>query len=300
MAGDYWYIGYNLVIHSELEVCGASRVTERMAACAAPDIEIVKGNAGILPDRARLGPFAFSGDTLFFEAPKIAKFLCQAGRRIIVEPHDGATERDVCDILVATALPILLWMQLNAIMLHACGIVLDGGAIGVCGVSGGGKSTVLKEAVERGAHVVGDDTLRVQQVLEGFRISGLPAQYCWDVCSGENRVRHDVPADRVMRTAPLAALFVLELPRATGAAQFTKLSGGERLNAILEHHHRPLVPRLLGCSAALLPLAARLAGLPLFSWRRSEQSPELSDYEYDFLASVSATDTLTTKQRDVI
>ncbi len=286
MVQTFLYKAYGLTVRSELSIPGACLLSGEAAMIPhAPDIEIVVDSVGSAMPGAQHGPYRRNGDSLMFEMPGIARYLCQAGRRMVVERACGASAADVGDMLIATALPALLWMRPGEIVLHAAGVVIGAArpAIGICGPSGSGKSTVLKSLLSAGARILGDDTLRLLVAAEGVKASGLPARYCWSEEPGSHRNGHDVVAGQRLRSAPLAALCVLDLPRSTGPAEFRRLTGVEALTVLLAQRHRPKVPRLMGKEGEVLPLFGHLAKLPLYSWRRKEGAMDLKDEESAFL-----------------
>ncbi len=283
MAKCRWYVGYKLFIRSEIAVPGACPVDESAMLPLVPDIEIAIGRAQSPSDAAVLGLFARSGDSIFFDVPNVARFLCRAGKHVAIEPWDGASEQDIASCLVATALPVLLWMRPREVVLHGAGVMLPDkrGAIAVCGVSGSGKSTVLRALLERGVRIIGDDTLRVTFGGVLPEISGLPARYCWDEKPGRRRVGHPVPPSLSMANAPLATIFVLELPRPSSGFSMRRLTAANALQAVMKQRHRPRVPRLVKREDADLPLMVELARLKIWSWHRGENQLSLSDEEWE-------------------
>ncbi|MEI9991669.1 MAG: hypothetical protein WDM86_16700 [Rhizomicrobium sp.] len=287
MAQTFLYRAYGLIVRSELPIPGACLFSGKAEMCPhAPDIEIVVDSVCAAMPGTQYGPYRRNGNSLLYEMPGIARYLCQAGRRMVVEPACGASATDVGDMLIATALPALLWMRPGEIVLHAAGAAIGAAksAIAICGPSGSGKSTVLRSLLSAG-RVLGDDTLRLLVAAEGVKASGLPARYCWSEDPGFHRNGHDVVAEQTLRSAPLAALCVLDLPRSTGPAEFRRLTGVEALTVLLAQRHRPKVPRLMGKEGEVLPLFGHLAKLPLYSWRRKEGAGDLTREELAFLGN---------------
>jgi hypothetical protein len=282
-----FYRAYEFLIRSEITIPGAIVLAgEDQLHEQAADIEIGFG-AAVLSEAVRCeGPFRYADGRLLFEMPAVAKYLCENGRRITIEPLPGVSETDIADILVATALPALLWMR-GEIVLHAAGFVPEGGdkAIAVCGPSRSGKSTILRDMVARHCRVVGDDTVRLRLVDKEVMASGLPARFCWNSEGTKARVSHDVPPENALVSERLAAVLILVQPR--GEFHFEKVTKASALQQLLLQRHRQRVPRLLGVEGNFLAEFARLTTLGVYLWRRPEGTIALSEEEIVFLTNRS-------------
>src|ERR1700744_1064503 len=278
--------GYDLLISSEMHVPGAISVSS--ATPEQVDLEIRYGSARLSEAQIEEGPDRYAPGELLFEMPALARYLCCDGRLIVVEPAPGASLTDIGDMLVATALPALLWMR-GAMVLHAAGIVPDGcaAAIALCGPSGSGKSTVVRDLLSHGGRIVGDDTLRLRVAPSGVPASGLPGRFCWSGEAGLTRVGHVVAPSDILASAPLRCLFVLTLPRSSSGFRFERLQGVGALQAVLAQRHRPRVPRIIGMEQAYLAQFAMLARMEIYSWQRSENSTTLAEGEIAFLADAA-------------
>jgi hypothetical protein len=204
----------------------------------------------------------------------VARYRCEAGARITVEPAVGAPESAVAGYLIATALPALLWMR-GDIVLHMAAALLPGmsGAIAVGGATGSGKSSILAQLVAAGARMVADDTMCVRFDGESPVASGLPAGYFLADDDAARAFRVVPPAQRVS-AARLAGVVMLGPRTSSGAAAFHALTGASAFETLLAGRHRPRVPMLLGRDKALLPVLARLSReLPIRRWDRVEGQP---------------------------
>lgn len=270
-------IGYDRIIESCIPVPGA--LTIDSSDTETPDIRV-----RLLPAEPASFPpqplYRFEGGTLTFSAPEIATYRCNPCE-IAVTPLDGASFEDVIDLLIATALPALLWMR-GGFVLHASGVVLPGqtGAIAIAGPSGIGKSSLLAELQAIGAASVGDDTLDVR-ITEGKpTISGLAAGYFRSDAGNERRIFH--ATRNPQRRAQLNSIVILT--HAPQMPEINRLSGMMALEQILMNRHRPKIPDLLGQRASLLRMSAALANsIPVFMWRRPRNSPHLGQAEVRML-----------------
>lgn len=283
---------YGLLIRSAWPLPGAMAIiADEQDYAAAPDIEIIEGSAALVGVAEESGPYRYTPNKLVFERRGVARYLCEEGKRIVIEPFAGAREFDIVGSLIATALPATLWMR-GEIVLHAAAAVLPSSAcaIAIDGPSGSGKSTILDRLVAAGARVVGDDTLCVRSVGNVIQVSGLSAAYFLrDAASdtAEERVLRTVSEARQLPSADLAAFAVLAMPRQDNGFGFCKLQGYDALEVLLNGRHRPRIPRLLQSDACLLPSFAELAQkISVYSWQRCDGGVAIHPDEVKFLSAV--------------
>ena len=259
------YCGYDLLIDSGVVIPGAMLLDD---AAQAADIVISYGPCAVPAEAtARLGPYRLQGTSLYFEADGVAIYRCDAGRSITVQPAPDADDAAVAGLLIATALPALLWMR-GEIVLHAAAVAMPGSGqvVAITGTSGSGKSTLLAQLIEAGASVVADDTICVRMRGERCWVSGLPGGYFSVGTSVEERDYHPIAVDRQRRAMPLAALFVLgptmEVPE-------TALGQAAALSALLRARHRPRAVAILGAEGvALQQLALLTRKFPVYDLAR--------------------------------
>lgn len=290
------YIAYGLVIDSTIDVLGAIPLAVDLAE-PQPEADITI-RIGALPSdwnaEQRLGPYSRCAEQVIFDMPSVGRYLCDRGLTITIEPANGATKRSLEEMLIATALPVLLWMR-NELVLHAACLKPLGAkmAIALSGSSGSGKSTLLEQFYFKGVSVIGDDTIRLTSEQGIIAASGLP-------CVIQQRplassVRSDLqvlPAQRLERSS-LGALFFLQ--RSSGPVQnpFVKLNGVDAIKAILEQRHRARVLGLLGKEAAVFKTIAGLFNqgkLPIFNWYRCDGDLSLSERETQFIENLCGSD----------
>jgi hypothetical protein len=250
--------GWGLRIDTEVAIPGA------LPAAPGPfDIAVRLGPAR--PAQGSL--YERIGEGFAFTAPGVARYRIE-GAAVRVTPDPGADPALVAALLVATALPALMWAR-GDVVLHAAAAVMPGTtrAMVVCGASGIGKSTWLARAARAGAAALADDSLRVAGDLAA---AGLPAAR--QARRGGSRAV--VPVARTCAAAPLGAIVVME----PGEGAPVRLSGIAALQALLAQRHRPAAARLLRLDgAALARLAALAAAVPIVRWpvgaRRARLAP---------------------------
>lgn len=242
---------WNLRVRSAIPLPGAMPLPP--AGDTGVDLDIALASAALVGLRAVEGPYRYGRNGVAFTVPGIAHYRCDAAR-IAVDPLPGARAADVAALLVATAIPAVLWMR-GDVVLHAAAAVLPGTtrAVTVLGRSGSGKSALLSRALAMGASIVADDSVRVGVGPNGLRISGLPGGYFAPLAADRaDRAFHPVPPAQQHADADPGALVVL------GDAAPGRLGGGGAVAALLAHRHRPRVARLLGLEPAALAMIARL------------------------------------------
>lgn len=257
-------VGHGLTIVTQIPIPGAMLATGDEAA----EIEIDYDAPPPWTERLAWGPYRVADADLFeFAMPGVARFTCRDRRRITITPNDGADEAAIAAMLVATALPALLWAR-GEIVIHAAAAAEAGATRGflIAGKSGSGKSTRLLRALDRGARVIADDSVRLRLLNGAVLASGLP---------GGIFIRHDsasdaraflpVPEELQLREFPVASMLLLDPEN----EQTAPLRGPQALAALLRNRHRPRIAQLLRSEPDLLePLAKISAALPVTPIRR--------------------------------
>ncbi|MES2016465.1 MAG: hypothetical protein V4484_08205 [Pseudomonadota bacterium] len=285
------YRAFGLVIDSTLAIPGALAVTGAAALQATADVEIRIGAlAADMTIEKQAGPYSYSRGSIIFDMPKVARYCCERGLTITVEPAVGADQDAIEGMLIATALPVLLWMR-NRVVLHGACVQLARSPAGfaIAGPSGSGKSTLLQQFYQRGASVVGDDTICLGLAHAAVSASGLPGLIHGPVTGSARRPAIAVATDKALDGCRLNAVFVLRRAPAPADPVLSELTGVAALEAMLGQRHRAGVLHLLGKQAAVLQaLAGMLAGpaLRVFAWHRTEGDVGLRDKEVEFIEDI--------------
>lgn len=251
--------GFGLSIDSAFAIPGAVPAASDQGRA---EIVIRAGPASIGSVDASSGPYRRSAGAVLLEVPDVARYLALSPGELIVEPCLGADPEDVSALLVATALPMLMWMR-GGIMLHAAGVVVPGarGMLALCGPSGIGKSTLAQRLVACGAGFVGDDSLCLTTRGSGFSASGLSAScFLPEPDDRTQRRVNPIPFSARIEHAPLMAIIILARAATHACPGPEKLHGPAALEAVLQNRHRPRVPTILARDAALLPSFVALSG----------------------------------------
>lgn len=219
------------------------------------------------------GPESFGviADGISYDAPAVGRFDCR-GNAIAITPVVGADPALLGALLVANALPALLW-QHGAFLLHAATFQPAGrsAAVAVCGPSGSGKSMIAEQWIAAGARLVSDDVLALGGTGDAATGSGLGnGLHLPRDASGSRRHMALLP-EQGLAACRLGAIVVLDRLPADAAAVFSRLSGVAALEAILGQRHRPVVATLLGIQSRVLEQASDLVRtIPVWRWARPE------------------------------
>lgn len=210
--------------------------------------------------------WTYEDGRLDFAPAGIAHYRCTIGS-ITVDPVRDAPADMVEALLIATALPAVLWLQ-GAFVVHASAVVPCGErhAIAIAGRSGSGKSRLAAAFLAAGGHLIADDSIAVACDAAETRCAGLAGGYHLGAPDAEERPFHPVVDGMARRSGPLAALVVLD----DAASTPERLHGVKAVAALLSNRHRAsaayhggLEPRSLG-TAALLARTIRV-----YRWPRS-------------------------------
>lgn len=119
------------------------------------------------------------------EVPRVAVF--RFGRRggVAAFPYPGAGQRRVRDVYRLGILPLVLQSR-GTEVLHASAVVAGRGVLGLCGISGTGKSTVAYGLSLRGYPLWADDAVAFKAARDN--IESIPLEFS---------VRLDAPSARV-------------------------------------------------------------------------------------------------------
>jgi hypothetical protein len=243
-------LGWGLGIVSALPIPGA---VAWPGPDAATDITVIDG--GVCAPTPWPAIYRRADPWLEFAPAGVGRFRIRRDT-VVVERHPQAAPGLVSELLIATAIPALLWSR-GLFMLHAAGLALmrHERCIAIAGPSGAGKSTLAHWFLQHGAQLVGDDTLAVETIADTALCRGLPG----GVFLGSHDARRFEPLgdDQIAkaRATPLAAIVVL----APGASlAMRRLARIEAFAAVMRNRHRPRVPELLGLQQAMLDAASAL------------------------------------------
>lgn len=262
-------LGFGCLIDSDVPVKGLVSAGEAEVGPAIPRVTIRHYPHAKFDESAPLWQHEEEG--LLFTPPGAGQFAIHSNRiDQLIRTNDDPEH--AAGLLIATALPAMMWMR-DGFMLHAATVILPGqaGAIAFIGDSGTGKSTIANRLISDGATLIGDDSLVLRRI--GDRV------VAWGLAGGqflpEGEDRQFVELDEPQRAnlaqltdgVPLAAIIRLQM--GTGSVEPKRVSALAAIAAILDQQHRPSVPVLLNKRCQIVEFAAFIADqIPVYEWDR--------------------------------
>jgi hypothetical protein len=178
------------------------------------------------------------------------------GDRIAAATPQGATLADTCGYLVGPVMGFALRLR-GVVCLHASTVMIDHGAIVLCGPPGAGKSTTAGAFAQRGFAVLAEDIAALDDRGEAFLVQpGYPRVNLWPesaaaLCGAvgalpaitpnwEKRyLPLPAPAQFHSVSAPLAAIYILGSRGSQPRPEIRQLKGVEALVALASNTYTP-------------------------------------------------------------
>jgi hypothetical protein len=291
------YSLFGLTIESEISLPLAAAPES-----AAADVTITSERLAIDGDHG-WGYSLVDGGTLL-SVEKVGRFLIRDGCEIVVEPAEGASERNVRLFLLGSALGALLH-QRGLLPLHANAIEMDGKAVAFSGHSGAGKSTIAAWFHDRGHRILTDDVCVIGHDEAGRAIAcpGIPRLRLWREAleaSGRDAGaydrsfdaldKYDVPSEQpALEPLPLAAVYLLRQTDDGRGPGIERLLGVDAVETLVANTYRGAYLRTIGRTGQHLAACLRVSReVPVFSatrlWgfdRFDEQAQLLSDHAHE-------------------
>jgi hypothetical protein len=292
-ASTYRLFGLNL--RSEIDLAGLAPTVETDA----PDVEI---GFGPVPAGDHAGYRATEEGTLLAVA-KVGRYLIREGREILVEPAEGASERNVRLFLLGSAIGALLH-QRGLLPLHANAIDIGGRAVAFSGHSGAGKSTIAAWFHDRGHRILADDVCVIgfDETGRALAYPGIPRLRLWREAleasgrdaeayprSFDDTEKYDVPTanEGGVEPIPLAAIYLLrKAEEGDGDSDIVRLTGVDAVETLVSNTYRGGYLSMIGRTSEHLSACVRVArAVPVFRAQRlwgfdrfDEQALRLCDH----------------------
>ena len=243
----FLYSLFGLTVRSEMELPELHPADGGEA-----DVDIRFGDLG--PVRSAVQELTLTEAGAVLHVPDIARYGIDEGCRILVDPAEGASPRNIRLFLLGSAFGALLH-QRGLMPLHANAVVVGDRAITFTGASGAGKSTLASLFHDRGYPLLSDDVcvIRADEAGRPVAYAGIPHMRLWRDSlerSGrttqgyeralDGRDKYNVPARRGETPARMAlgAIFVLKRAEEAQLVAIRRLRGAEALNAVLANTYR--------------------------------------------------------------
>jgi hypothetical protein len=248
---DARYTAFGLSITSQIELPELAKGETT----GAVDVEICFGAVDTVLEGGReVEPGVIAAaDTLVLDyAP--ARYLVRGGRRIVIDPKAGSSDRDIRSYLLGSAIGAICH-QRGLLPLHANAVEVDGRAIAFAGPSGAGKSTLAAYFRNGGRRLLCDDVCVVSFDSAGEPLAwpGIPRIKLWGdalaafgraaddlerVYDGEDKFSLPFPPDPPRTAFPLRAIYLLGLAVPQSPPAIRPLAGAEAFNAVISNIYR--------------------------------------------------------------
>jgi hypothetical protein len=293
--GAQTYRLFGLDLRSEIGLAGLAPAVEAEAA----DVDVVFGK--VPPGEYPPGYSATAEGTLLAVA-KVGRYLIRDGREIVIEPAEGASERNLRLFLLGSAIGALLH-QRGLLPLHANAINLGGRAVAFSGHSGAGKSTIAAWFHDRGYPILADDVCVIGFDDSGRALAypGIPRLRLWREAleasgrdagtydrSFDDMDKFDVPttSDAKLEPVPLAAIYLLRKAEDGEDAAIDRLTGVDAIETLIANTYRGGYLRTIGRTREHVAACLRVVReVPVFRAKRlwgfdrfGEQALQLHDH----------------------
>jgi hypothetical protein len=252
--------GFGLLIESEIEIPGCVPVAGGAVSESVTITQcfVAKGDDQPL--------YRMENGAIIFAPPAVGEFYIAADR-IDMRLWRNADQAYAAALLVATALPALLWLR-GHFVLHAASVQFPGeqGCTAIVGPSGAGKTATARQLLDFGAVLVGDDSLCLSCMGERILTSGLAGGiHRWE----DSKRVFEPRTGGATNPVPLQRIIILTERSDKDTMQV--ISGVEAVEALLANAHRPKIPALLGRQSDLIAAATTIARLvAVLKWTRVE------------------------------
>ncbi|HYG46489.1 MAG TPA: hypothetical protein VD846_00975 [Allosphingosinicella sp.] len=292
-AGIYRLFGLNL--RSEIALAGLAPAVD----AGTVDVDVAFGS--VPPGEYPPGYSVAEGGTLL-SISKVGRYLIREGREIVIEPAEGASERNLRLFLLGSAIGALLH-QRGLLPLHANAIDLGGRAVAFSGHSGAGKSTIAAWFHDRGYPILADDVCVIGFDDSGRALAypGIPRLRLWREAleasgrdagaydrSFDDTEKYDVPtlSDAKLEPLPLAAIYLLRKTDEGAGPAIERLTGVDAVETLISNTYRGGYLRTIGRTAEHLAACLRVVrSVPVFRAKRlwgferfDEQAGQLHDH----------------------
>ena len=284
-----YYSIAGLAVASDIPLPGVSE-----GHCGTPDIELLHE---AVPERLASpvvsGPgWELDAANFLLRLPGVGRMLAHNGQRLVIEPEAGADLQDLLVFALGTGIGALL-CQRGVTVLHASAVTDGPRAVGFCGPTGIGKSTLAAALCGAGCRFLCDDVLAVRldsashpTVSPDGRQLKLHEPSLAALGLSEHRqgaVRREVakyyvepPGRPATAPVPLHAIYVLLEDDRLDDLQFERLKGPNAASALQRNGYRPRLAKAMArVGNPVATTAAILRRVPVYRLTRPRRLKHL-------------------------
>ena len=210
---------------------------------------------------------------LFLQVPNVANFLIKNGNQVLIDVQPEAEFREVELFFMGSVLSVIL-MQRNIIPFHGSAFEKEGKAVIITGISGAGKSSLLRYFISQGYKAITDDVCALSEINNKVMLSpSYPYSKIWSDVMDEfgllkkenNQIRPDIEKYSVSlkesfvnKSLEVDSIYIIESKNTT---KFTtsETKGIAKFSALKRNLYRPKFPKLMGKEKETFLLLNKLA-----------------------------------------
>jgi hypothetical protein len=243
------YIAYNLHINSQIDL---PELLPAQIPDDTPDVTIDIGSIaenGLSNGKQLHKRLWANRDELWLQVPDVARFLVQAGKRILIDPAPNSNEDSIRVFLLGSAFGALLF-QRGLLVIHGNAIRIGDQCMICVGDSGAGKSTLAAAFLQRGYDILADDVVPIDQ--QGYAIPGFPRIKLWQETADHldidtshlrriipNMEKFNYPLKEKFCQETLPVRWIYDLNKHEKPSfQFDPIHGAERFQILMKNTYR--------------------------------------------------------------
>jgi len=162
----FYYTAHGLTIQSCLEIPGLKVIKDAKSTDVAVEVGAVTDPKEKEDGRRTV---VNKGDEILIHWREWATISIRNGKRIVVDPVEGADGRIIELLVAGSGLGVLLH-QRKRVTLHASAVAIGDGAVAFAGEKGMGKSTTATAFMKEGYPVLTDDVLAIDTTAASPRV----------------------------------------------------------------------------------------------------------------------------------
>lgn len=266
---SYRYTVFELIVESELEIPELPSSNELKS-----DVHIYFSNLQAMKHEIASDQFyRLEEERFILDVPKVARYQVSSGKRIDVDPENGAAIESVKLFLLGSCMGVLLH-QRSILPMH--GSVITDGKTGILltGHSGAGKSTTAHHFLAKGYRLITDDVAATRFTdTEAIVAPAYGHQKLWeDVLQSSNieykrvnrevdgRTKYTVNREQQFLDSSVPLRLIVELiPAEVEHLKDETVTGIEKIRTLMSHMYRNVYFKELKQEATQFQMATELA-----------------------------------------
>lgn len=267
---NYYLKAFDLVIKSEFPFQAISYLEKGFF-----DVEVVKGACPISLEKSIYQGVNFEANEHAFllKIPTVANFLIQEGKKVFIEPVEGAENREIELFFLGSVMAVIL-LQRDILPFHGSAFQKGDKCIIISGKSGAGKSTLLHHFVKQGYKALTDDVAALSIHEDKIVLTpSYPSSKIWNdimelyeydekdnlqVRPSIRKYRYSLEKSFCYQSLPVEAIYILSEHNDT-TFSCTEEKGINKFSILQKNIYRPFFPKALKKEKLTFSILNRLA-----------------------------------------